>query len=56
MSSVVKSKLVRATTITVSIALFHHVGSVLVATCAIALFRVSVAVVIVPNLDCLLAS
>ena len=47
MSSVVKSKLVRATAITVSIALFHHAGSVLVATCAIALSRVSVAVVIV---------
>ena len=44
MSSVVKSKLVRATAITVSIALFHHAGSVLVATCAIALLRVSVAV------------
>ena len=46
MSSVVKSKLVRATAITVSIALFRHAGLVLVATCAIALSRVSVAIVI----------
>jgi len=56
MSSVVKSKVLVAICLMMSIVCAAHVGSVLVAACVIALFRASVAVVIVPNLDCLLAS
>jgi len=55
MSSVVKSKVLVAICLMMSIVCAAQVGLVLVATCVIALLRASVAVFIVPIPGCLLA-